>query len=40
MFEKLKLLYLTGRISEIQLSLAVAKGWITAEQKQMIMDSE
>lgn len=37
MFEKLKRLYLTHRIGEAELTNAVAKGWITEDEKQLIM---
>ncbi len=33
MFERLKALYLEGKLTDAQLELAVTKGWITEEQK-------
>ena len=33
MYEKLKQMYLAGKLTEAQLNNAVAKGWITEEQK-------
>ena len=38
MFERLKRLYSEGKIDESGLQAAVDKGWITAEQKQEIMN--
>ena len=37
MFERLKRLYNEGKIGEAELNNAVAKGWITEEQKDIIM---
>jgi len=37
MFERLKRLYNEGKIDEAGLSAAVAKGWITEEEKTIIM---
>jgi hypothetical protein len=33
MFERLKYLYEKGLIQEVNLNLAVSKGWITEEEK-------
>ena len=38
MFERLKLLYDAGRITETHLDVAVSKGWITVAQKEEIME--
>lgn len=40
MFEKIKSLYASGRITEVNLDVAITKGWITEEQKNEIMNSE
>ena len=40
MFDGLKRLYLAGKIDAAKLDIAVSKGWITAEQKQLIIDAE
>ena len=37
MFKRLKRLYDEGKIGEFELNNAVAKGWITEEQKNEIM---
>lgn len=37
MFETLKRLWLEGKLTEAKLDNAIAKGWITAEQKAEIM---
>lgn len=37
MYETLKRLWSQGRIAEAQLDVAIAKGWITADQKAKIM---
>ncbi len=37
MFKFLKIQYKLGRISEDELQQAVTKGWITEEQKNLIM---
>ena len=37
MFERLNRLYHEGKIGEAELNNAVAKGWITEEQKNEIM---
>lgn len=37
MFETLSRLWLEGRLPEIGLDRAIAKGWITQEQKEIIM---
>ena len=37
MFERLKNLYLTGRISKTGLDNAVEKNWITKEEKKLIL---
>ena len=39
MFERLKNLYLTGRITESGLDNAVKKNWITEEEKKLILNS-
>jgi len=36
-FDYLKSLYDLGKITEVHLSNAVAKGWITEEQKNLIL---
>jgi hypothetical protein len=33
MFERLKVLYIQGKINEVGLTKAVAKKWLTEEQK-------
>ena len=38
MFERLKNLYLTGRITETGLNNAVKKNWITEEEKETILN--
>lgn len=40
MFERLKRLYNEGRLSMAGLETAVARGWITEEQKQEITKTE
>ena len=40
MFESLKRLYLAGKIDAAKLDIAVSKGWITAEQKLLIIGNE
>lgn len=40
MFETIKRLYEEGKMSDQQLNNAVAKCWITEEQKQEILDSK
>ncbi len=37
MFERLKILYKSGRLKETHLSKAVSKGWITEAQKDEII---
>lgn len=37
MYESLKRLYVAGKINESKLDIAITKGWITAEQKALIM---
>ena len=37
MYNRLKALYRSGKISEQQLSIAVTKGWITEAQKREII---
>lgn len=37
MFETLKRLWLEGRLTEVKLDNAIAKGWISTEQKAEIM---
>ena len=37
MFDSLKRLYLAEKINESKLDIAITKGWITAEQKALIM---
>ena len=37
MFERLNYLYHSGKLTEVQLDIAVSKGWITVEQKQQII---
>jgi hypothetical protein len=39
-FERLKALYLDGRLSDAGLSNAVTKGWITEEQATEIRDAK
>ena len=39
MFERLKVLYSQNKINATQLDVAVSKGWITDEQKQLILNS-
>lgn len=39
MFERLKTLYLTGRITKSGLDNAVKKNWITEEEKKLILNS-
>lgn len=36
MFERLKYLYGVGKLTEMQLNIAVSKSWITEDQKQEI----
>ncbi len=40
MFNRLKRLYLEGKIGEEELNSAVQKGWITEEQKDEIINSK
>ena len=40
MFKFLKIQYKLGRISEDELQQAVTKGWITEEQKNLIMQEQ
>lgn len=40
MFETLMRLYIEGRLTEEKLNNAVAKGWITEEQKNKILNSD
>ena len=40
MYERLLALYLSGRIDEVALSTAVAKNWITEEQREQIIASK
>ena len=40
MYERLKRLYLEGRLTDAQLDNAVLKGWITSEQAQKIRDAK
>jgi len=40
MFERLKWLYTTEKITETHLDAAVSKGWITVEEKNEIMEVE
>lgn len=37
MYERLKRLYVTGKLTAVGLANAVIKGWITEEQKQEIL---
>ena len=37
MFERLKYLYDNGKLTELQLDVAVSKAWITKEQKQQLI---
>ena len=37
--ERLKYLYQIGRVTAMQLEIAVSKGWITAEQKAEIIST-
>lgn len=37
MFERLNYLYKAGKLSDLQLDVAVSKGWITGNQKQEIL---
>lgn len=39
MFETLQRLYNEGRLTETELSNAVVRGWITEEQKGVILDA-
>lgn len=39
MLERLKRLYLDGKLTDAGLSNAVTKGWITEDQKQEIISS-
>lgn len=38
MFDKLLSMYLDGKINELKLDLAVAKGFITTDQKNQILN--
>lgn len=40
MYARLKALYQAGKLTKEQLSAAVAKGWITAEQRGAILTGE
>lgn len=40
MFERIKRLYDTGKLNEAGIQNAVLKGWITAEQAQIILSRE
>ena len=40
MFDCLKRLYEAGKIDAAKLDIAVSKGWITVEQKQLIIGTE
>jgi len=40
MFDSLKRLYLAGKIDAAKLDIAVSKGWITAEQKLLIVNPQ
>jgi hypothetical protein len=40
MFERLKYLYESGKLSVEQLDVAVSKGWITGDQKEKIINPE
>ncbi len=40
MFERLKRLYDAGKLDAAGIQNAVAKGWITAEQAQLILSRE
>ncbi len=40
MFDSLKRLYSVGKIDAAKLDVAVSKGWITAEQKLLIIGNE
>ena len=40
MFERLKFLFKQERLNEVQLEVAVSKGWITEEQKVEIIASK
>ena len=40
MFNKLKRMYLTGRLNEFMLGNAVKKGWISEEQKLEIIQAK
>lgn len=37
MFERLSYLYKAGKLTAVQLDIAISKGWITAEQKTTIV---
>ena len=39
MFERLKYLYEISKLTDAQLNIAVSKGWITVEQKLLIVDA-
>lgn len=38
MFERLKYLYETKKLTEVQLDIAVSKGWINKEEKEQIIN--
>lgn len=40
MFERLKNLYVSGKLSDTGLSNAVIKGWITEDQRQEIITAK
>ena len=40
MFERLKRLYVSGKLTAVGLSNAVIKGWITETQKQEILSEK
>ncbi len=37
MFERLNYLYKAGKLTDLQLDVAVSKGWISEDQKQQIV---
>lgn len=39
MFERLKYLYDSGKLTEVQLDVAVSKGWISVEEKQQMIST-
>lgn len=40
MFERLKALYIAGKLAENQLNMAIEKGWITDIQKDEILTAK